>query len=104
MPKKIKQHRSSRLRKAQAQEYRRVDEIRRIVGTFTKQSQLDTMLLQQSDPMKRKQLFDFVKPFCKFAAAFPTNLEQVGGLVSVKPQLIRPKQAFESDEHLVIRA
>lgn len=44
----------------------RSTKIRLIVESFTRQSQLDTMLLQEPDSDRRRQMFAYILPFVKF--------------------------------------
>ncbi len=56
--------------------------IRLIVGDFTRQSQLDSFLLQEKDPARRQKMFQYVLPFIKFEnPTFPTDLIVSPGLV-----------------------
>lgn len=60
----------------------RVTKIRLIVESFTRQSQLDTMLLQEPDSTRRRAMFAYILPFVKFAnPVCPSPLDPGTGLL-----------------------
>lgn len=92
-------------RRIAADEFKRLDFIRKKVGSFTHQGQLDLMLMGQEDIQKRKVLFDFIKPFIKFPNPhMPTSLETPDDeIIRVNPKLILPKQHVADDDERIIR-
>jgi hypothetical protein len=59
------------------QQYAIATQVRLMAQALANQAQLDTVLLQEKDVEKRKALFNFMKPFLKFADPhLPTELIQ----------------------------
>ena len=52
----------------------RYKKLRNWAAEIKSQAVLDAVLLDESDPMERKAMFDYLKPHLQFAAEFPTRL------------------------------
>ena len=80
---KTRINKNEKRRLYEKQQYAAATQVRMMAAQLANQAQLDTMLLQVEDPVKRRQMFEFVKPFLKFAnPEFPTTL--------AKSLIIRP--------------
>lgn len=80
---KTRINKNEKRRLYEKQQYAVATQVRMMAEQLANQAQLDTMLLQVEDPVKRRAMFDFVKPFLKFPnPEFPTTL--------AKSLIIRP--------------
>lgn len=81
MPKsRISRKQVKRLKQKQA--YSIATQVRLLAEQLPNQEALKTVLLQQEDPEKRLAMFNFMRPFLRFHAEFPSTLISPGRIIT----------------------
>lgn len=76
MPRKLNKAERNRANKQRdAEAFEVATQVRILAERLPNQAALRTMLISEGDPVKRKLLYDYVKPFLKFASVFPSTLD-----------------------------
>ena len=67
----------------QKQSFSVATQVRLLAEQIANQAQLDSFLLQQPDPVRRRQMYDFCLPFLKFSnPSFPSTIETPGIIIT----------------------
>ena len=70
-------------RRKQKQAFDVATQVRILAESLTSQQQLRTCLFQELDPVKRRKMYEFMKPFLRFHSEFPS--EFMADSVIVRP-------------------